>query len=84
MEAEANSDGGRIAELLRTQVTAPVRFTEMVQQMKTLGVEQFLEIGPGRVLSGLIARIDRRSKRAGLSTLEDLEAAKNFVDGEPA
>lgn len=84
VEAEANSDGGRTAELLRAQVTAPVRFTEMVQQMKTLGVEQFLEIGPGRVLSGLIARIDRRSKRAGLSTLEDLEAAKNFVDGEPA
>ena len=84
VEAEPNSDAGRIAELLRVQVTAPVRFTEMVQQMKTLGVEQFLEVGPGRVLSGLIARIDRRLKRASLSTLEDLEAARIFVDGESA
>ena len=64
------------------QVTAPVRFTEMVTRLRALGVEQFLEVGPGRVLSGLIARIERRSQRAGLSTLGDLEAAQLFVDGE--
>lgn len=84
VEAEPNSEGSRIAALLRKQVTAPVRFTEMVTRLRALGVERFLEVGPGRVLSGLIARIERRSQRASLATLEDLEAARIFVDGEPA
>ncbi|MEE3332439.1 MAG: ACP S-malonyltransferase, partial [Myxococcota bacterium] len=83
VEAEPNSSGTRIAALLREQVTAPVRFTEMVTRLRALGVERFLEVGPGRVLSGLIARIERRSLRASLATLEDLEGARIFVDGEP-
>ena len=72
VEAEPNSDPKRMAELLRAQVTAPVRFTEMVLLMRTLGVDHFLEVGPGRVLSGLIARIERRSARANFSELSEL------------
>jgi [acyl-carrier-protein] S-malonyltransferase len=79
VEAEPNREGARIAELLRRQVTAPVRFTESVRRLRELGVDRFLEIGPGRVLSGLIARIERRTARAGLSTLGDLEEAIELV-----
>lgn len=79
VEAEPNSDGSRIAGLLHRQVTAPVRFSEMVERMRELGVDHFLEVGPGRVLSGLIARIARRTGRAGLSSAGDLEEAVGFV-----
>jgi [acyl-carrier-protein] S-malonyltransferase len=72
VEARPNSDGARIPELLRQQVTAPVRFTESVQCLAQLGVERLLEVGPGRVLSGLVARIDRSLERLGVSTMAEL------------
>jgi [acyl-carrier-protein] S-malonyltransferase len=79
VEAEPNTSAARISGLLRKQVTAPVRFTDMVAKMKALGVDQFLEVGPGRVLSGLIARIERRARRANFSSLADLEGVRDFV-----
>jgi [acyl-carrier-protein] S-malonyltransferase len=79
VEAEPNTDASRMPELLRQQVTSPVRFTDMIDKMKSLGVDQFLEVGPGRVLSGLIARIDRRARRANFSALSELDGAREFV-----
>jgi [acyl-carrier-protein] S-malonyltransferase len=79
VEAEPNADATRMPELLRKQVTAPVRFTDMITRMRALGVDQFLEIGPGRVLSGLIARIERRARRANFSSLADLDGVRDFV-----
>ncbi len=93
VEAEPNADPKRMAQLLRAQVTAPVRFTEMVLRMRALGVERFLAVGPGRVLSGLIARIDRRAARANFSELSELgevrallapDVASNGVENEGA
>jgi len=81
VEAEPNASGARVAELLRIQVTAPVRFTGMVQRLLGLGVDRFLEVGPGGVLGGLVARIERRSRRASLAGAADLEAARAFLDG---
>ncbi len=59
VEATPNADPSRILELLVAQVTAPVRWVETVQQLSALGVDRYVEVGPGRVLSGLIKRIDR-------------------------
>jgi [acyl-carrier-protein] S-malonyltransferase len=83
VEAEPNADGGRFAALLREQVTAPVRFVEMVRRMRELGVTKLLEIGPGRVLGGLVARIDRRLSRASLAVLGGLPAAERFIAAGP-
>lgn len=80
VEATANQDAKRLPGLLRTQVTAPVRFTEMVADLSARGVDRFLEVGPGRVLSGLLARIERRSKRANVGALEDMEEAVQFIN----
>ena len=80
VEAVPNREATRIPGLLETQVTAPVRFTEMVTCLKAEGVTHFLEVGAGRVLSGLLARIERRSKRENLSAASDLENARKFVD----
>lgn len=75
VEAEPNADPARIPELLRRQVTAPVRFTELVERLAGLGVTRVVEVGPGKVLSGLVARIERGLARANLGVLDDLEGA---------
>ena len=81
VDAEPNADPSRIPGLLAEQVTAPVRFTGAVRRLAALGVTRVLEIGPGRVLTGLVARIERRLTRANLSGLADLEAAEAFAAG---
>jgi len=72
VEAAPNRQGERFASLLERQVTAPVRFTESVRRLQALGVNRVLEVGPGRVLSGLVARIDRKLVRASASTMEEI------------
>jgi [acyl-carrier-protein] S-malonyltransferase len=68
VEALPNQDASRIVELLVKQVCAPVRWTDSVVCMEQLGVRQFIELGPGRVLSGLIKRIARTAE---VSNVED-------------
>lgn len=81
VEASPNREAGRIPELLVRQVTAPVRFTESVARLVELGVTRVLEVGPGRVLTGLVARIAPELERASLGSAGDLEAAARFVTG---
>jgi [acyl-carrier-protein] S-malonyltransferase len=81
VEAAPNHTGVRFRELLRSQVTAPVRFTEMVERMVDLGVTRFLEVGPGRVLTGLVARIAGPVERANLGCCGDLAEAARFAAG---
>ena len=59
-------------ELPRRQVTAPVRFTDLVLRLGELGVRAVLEVGPGRVLSGLVRRIDRDLVRGALGGASEL------------
>jgi [acyl-carrier-protein] S-malonyltransferase len=58
VEAAVNLDPGRVKPLLVEQVVRPVRWEESVQHVGELGCRRVLEIGPGRVLSGLVKRID--------------------------
>lgn len=59
VEAKPNSDKSRVKELLVRQVSAPVLWDAAVREMVALGVTEFVEIGPGKVLSGLVKRIDK-------------------------
>ena len=59
VEAKANSDRGQVKGLLIRQVSAPVLWDASVQEMVRLGVTSFIEIGPGKVLSGLVKRINK-------------------------
>jgi [acyl-carrier-protein] S-malonyltransferase len=52
----------RVPKLLADQVTAPVRWQESVQALIHMGVESVVEVGPGKVLSALMRRIDRKVK----------------------
>lgn len=75
VEAEPNQDAGRVPALLERQVTAPVRFVECVRKLVALGVTRVLEVGPGAVLSGLVARIDRGVSRANVANLAQVREA---------
>jgi len=59
VEARPNADVARIVPLLVEQVTAPVRWIECVQELARQGVTRLVEVGPGKVLSGLVRRIDK-------------------------
>ncbi len=72
VEAEPNRDAARIPALLTAQVTAPVRFVECVRRLEALGVRRVIEVGPGGVLSGLVARIERGLQRAKVGSLGEL------------
>jgi [acyl-carrier-protein] S-malonyltransferase len=63
----------RMGPLLVEQLTAPVRFTQAAQELLREGVQTFVEVGPGNVLSGLIKRIDRNAKTISVSTPEALD-----------
>jgi [acyl-carrier-protein] S-malonyltransferase len=63
----------RMGPLLVEQLTAPVRFTHAAQALLKEGVQIFVEVGPGNVLSGLIRRIDRNAKTISVSSPESLD-----------
>ena len=76
---EPNGEGARVAELLRRQITEPVRFTDLVRRLRALGVTRVLEVGPAKVLSAFVARIEPALVRASLVAADDLAAAAAFV-----
>ena len=63
----------RIAELLTRQVKEPVRFYESIAVMQEAGVTNFIEIGPGKVLSGFVKKIDKTAKLANVEDQASLE-----------
>lgn len=74
VEATPNMDSARIKELLVAQVSAPVRWDASIREMVRLGVASFLEIGPGKVLSGLVKRIDKEVVTANIEDSAGLKA----------
>ena len=64
---------GCIKELLTRQVMEPVRFYESIEAMKEAGVTDFIEIGPGKVLTGFIKKIDRSA------TVHQVEDVASFA-----
>ena len=66
----------KIKDLLIKQIESPVRWRESVIYMIKNGVTNFIEIGPGKVLSGLVKRIDKTISINTINKLEDLEDIK--------
>ena len=66
-----------IRELLIKQIESPVRWRESIENMISKGVTTFVEIGPGKVLSGLIKRINKDVKVLNIDTLKDIQDIKN-------
>jgi [acyl-carrier-protein] S-malonyltransferase len=69
VEAKPFGSKVRVPQLLLEQVTAPVRWQESMETAIKMGVESFVEVGPGKVLSALMRRIDRKAKAIELKDL---------------
>lgn len=80
VEAEANRDKERVRDVLVRQVSSPVRWDESMYRLVELGVERFVEIGPGKVLSGLMRRIDRVKDVVNMEDLASLENLKRITN----
>lgn len=63
--------------MLEKQLYSPVRWVESVQRMKQDGVETIIEVGPGRVLTGLVKRIDSGIKTMNVEKPEDIKQLRN-------
>jgi len=74
VEAAQNMDSSRVRELLVAQVSAPVKWDSSIREMIRLGVNSFLEIGPGKVLSGLVKRIDKEVVTANIEDSAGVKA----------
>ena len=70
--AQHTNNPSEIKQLLIEQIEKPVRWREIVINMINSKVEKFIEIGPGKVLSGLIKRIDGNVELIQVNDLEDL------------
>lgn len=76
-DAEVVQSGADARDALVRQVTLPVRWEESVREMISLGVGTFVEVGPGRVLSGLLRQIDRS---VHCSNVEDEQSLRTTLD----
>ncbi len=66
-----------IKKLLIEQIEKPVRWRESIENMIDQGIKNFVEVGPGKILSGLVKRIDRNVKLNQVNNLIDAKSLKN-------
>jgi [acyl-carrier-protein] S-malonyltransferase len=71
VSANPISNPDKIKENLIAQLTAPVRWTQTIQNMLTNGATSFTEVGPGKVLQGLIKKINRQTEAISISTFQE-------------
>ena len=75
VDAEPRTSAMSAIEALVRQVSQPVRWEATVQWLAARGVDTFVEVGPGAVLSGLIRKVAREARVLSVETPEDVEAA---------
>ena len=71
--AEPVTDSDSARSTLVRQLTSPVRWSSSIQRIAREGVDRFVELGPGKVLTGLVRRIDRALEGVEIGTPEDVE-----------
>ncbi len=77
VDAVENSDSGRVESRLTSQVSSPVRWLQTIENMSAAGIEKFIEVGPGKVLTGLVRQIN---KEAVYANIENTESLRNTLE----
>lgn len=77
--AEYVTDSRDVKTLLKKQVSSSVRWEQSIRKMLEDGVDTFIEIGPGRTLTGFMKKIDRNVKAMNIEKLEDIEKVKEAL-----
>lgn len=81
VEAAPVTEGSRVRELLAKQVSGTVRWRESMLRMLADGVDTFIEIGPGKTLTGFLRKIDREAKAINVETVADLQKVLGLESG---
>lgn len=82
VDVAVETDPARIRDALVRQASAPVRWVEVVQRLRAMGATRVIEFGPGKVLAGLVSRIDRSLQVVSVHDPATLEAALAATTGE--
>lgn len=77
--ADYVTDASVVKELLTRQVSSSVRWEQSIRRMLEEGVDTFIEIGPGRTLTGFMKKIDKNAKAFNIETLADIEKVKEAL-----
>ncbi|NCU16245.1 ACP S-malonyltransferase [Pallidibacillus pasinlerensis] len=80
--AEPVTDADQIKDLLIKQLYSPVRWEDSIKTMIDLGVDTFIEIGPGKVLTGLVRKIDRKVKTYNIFDEDSLNKTVEQLRGD--
>ena len=80
VDAETNSDKAKVCDALTRQVSSPVRWLQSIEKLVSEGVATFVEVGPGKVLSGLVRQINRDVRCFNIGDTESLRA---YADAQP-
>jgi len=75
--AQPTTEADELRSNLKNQLDCPVKWHKTIDNMKTAGATEMMEIGPGRVLQGLTRRIDKKLISKGVETLEQIEGIAN-------
>ena len=79
VDVAVNDEPAAIADALVRQAYSPVRWVESVRKMQEMGATHIIEFGPGKVLTGLVGRIDRSIKAACVHDRASLQAALEML-----
>ena len=71
-DAEEITDADKVKELLKRQVYSSVRWQQTIENMIADGVDTFIEVGPGKTLTGFMKKINREVKSINIATVDDL------------
>ncbi len=80
VNAEPTADPLEIKELLADQITMPVLWYQSIERMRKEGIKSFVEIGPGKVLQGLLKRSFKDVRGLGIDKLADLKKFTEMVE----
>lgn len=80
VEAAVTTDSTAVRSLLKRQLVSPVRWVEVIECLKAEGVEAVVEVGHGKVLTGLVKRIDKSIEGLNFGTSEDLDKLKEALE----
>ena len=79
VDAQPKTTAGASIDALVAQISAPVRWEDVVRRLASAGVHAYVEVGPGTVLSGLVRKIQRDARVANLESPGDLEAVEALI-----
>ena len=80
VSAQKNTEGSRVVTALTEQVSSPVRWAQSVENMIIEGVGTFVEVGAGKVLSGLVKQIDRDVRILNVENTDSLSSSLSAFD----